>query len=1202
MTEQRIITVDGAEAVASVAYRTNEVIAIYPITPSAVMGELAEEYSFQKRKNIWGQIPDVVEMQSEAGAIGTVHGALQTGALSTTFTASQGLLLMIPNLYKIAGELTSFCMHVSARTVATHALSIFGDQSDVMACRQTGMAMLCSGSPQEAQDMALLGQSTSLTARVPFIHFFDGFRTSHQIDRLAELSDDDLREMLRPELVAGHRERALTPDDPILRGSSQNPDTFFQAQEARNPFYAACPDTMQSEMDRFAKLTGRQYHLFDYCGAPDAERVIVTLGSSGETIHETIDKMNKGGEKVGLIKVRLYRPFSLAHFAAALPDTVKSIAVLDRTKEHGSLGEPLYMDVVTALAQANAQGIIKHMPVVTGGRYGLSSKEFTPQMVSAIFKELAKDAPKPNFTVGIIDDVTHLSLEDDNDFDMGRTDLKRAVFYGLGSDGTVGANKNSIKIISEATGEYAQGYFVYDSKKAGSTTTSHLRFSPTPIQSVYLIQESDFVACHQWNFIGTVDVLERAKTGATFLLNSPHGASGTWNALPGPIQQEIIDKDLSVYVIDADKVAGDAGMGKRINTVMQTCFFAISDIMPKDEAIGHIKAAIEKTYGEKGRKIVEMNFAAVDSALDHLEEMPVPKAASSAILLPPPVPENAPDFVQKVTGMMLAGKGDLLPVSALPVDGTWPVGTTQWERRNLASEIPTWIPELCIQCNKCALVCPHAAIRVKTYDPELLEDAPEQFISMDYKAKEFGEVAYTVQVAPEDCTGCTLCVKVCPGADKANPERLSLVMQPQPALVDSERESWDFFLNLPESDRSKLRPNVKMSQFGQPLFEFSGACSGCGETPYIKLITQLYGDRLMIANATGCSSIFGGNLPTTPYTTNADGRGPAWANSLFEDNAEFGLGFRLALDKHIERSRLLIAGLEPELGSDAVNDILDAPQANEIEIFAQRARVEVLRQKLKDMDGPAAREMEQFADYLVKKEIWIIGGDGWAYDIGSAGLDHVLASGANVNILVMDTEVYSNTGGQQSKATPMAASAKFVTGGKTVPKKDLGLMAISYGHVYVASVAFGTSDAQMTRAVQEAASYEGPSLIIANAPCIDHGYDLGDSLGQMKLAVESGYWLLYRYDPRHADAGKQPLQLDSKPASIPLNDYFKNENRFMKLERSDPENYATLLAGAEAESFRRRAMFEGLAQIMPAAVEEAAEVESATPSPAAAAE
>ena len=1178
---KRQITVDGNGAVASVAYRLNEVIALYPITPSAVMGEHAEEWSVKGRKNLWGSVPDIVEMQSEAGAIGAVHGALQTGALSTTFTASQGLLLMIPSLYKIAGELISFCMHVSARTVATHALSIFGDHSDVMACRQTGMAMLASGSPQEAQDMACIAHAATLRARVPFIHFFDGFRTSHQIDKLIELTDDELRAMMDPELIAHHRARALTPDNPVVRGSSQNPDTFFQMQEARNPYYDACPEIVQSEMDRFAKLTGRRYKLFDYYGDAEAEKVIVTIGSSGETVHETVDYLNQRGAKLGVLKVHLYRPFSLEHFVRALPQTVKSIAVLDRTKEHGALGEPLYLDVVAALSQARATEAKNKVPdpVVIGGRYGLSSKEFTPRMIKAVFDELDKQSPKPHFTLGIIDDVTRLSLTEDPDFALPTDNVTQAMFFGLGSDGTVGANKNSIKIISESTGNYTQGYFVYDSKKAGSTTTSHLRFSKQPIRSAYLIDNANFIACHQWNFIGKVDVLEHAKHGATLLLNSPHGQTHTWDQLPKSVQQEIIDKQLKVYVIDAARVASDAGMGRRINTVMQTCFFAISGILPKDQAIVEIKSAIDKSYGSKGRKLVEMNYAAVDAALEHLVEMPVPDKANSMFDVSPPVPDSAPNFVKRVTGMMLAGKGDLLPVSALPVDGTWPVGTTKWEKRNLAPEIPTWIPDLCIQCNKCALVCPHAAIRVKAYDPAELDGAPSKFLSMPYKGKEFGEAAYSVQVAPEDCTGCTLCVKVCPGIDKKNPDRLSLVMEPHAPLVEQERESWEYFLQLPESDRTKLRPNVKMSQFGEPLIEFSGACSGCGETPYIKLITQLYGDRTLIANATGCSSIFGGNLPATPYTANAEGRGPAWANSLFEDNAEFGLGFRLALDKHVERARSLLEQLSGELGADFVAEILDAEQTNETEIFEQRKRVGRLRVKLNKVDDTAAREMEQFADYLVNKDVWIIGGDGWAYDIGSAGLDHVLASGANVNVLVMDTEVYSNTGGQQSKATPLGAAAKFVTGGKAVPKKDLGLIAITYGHVYVAQVAFGASDSQLTKAIHEATSYNGPSLIIANAPCVEHGYELADSLGQMKLAVDSGYWLLYRYDPRILAAGRKPLQLDCKPPSVPLTDYFENENRFAKIARQDPDHFDRLTAAAESEIRWKRALFEKLAEL-----------------------
>ncbi len=1181
MGERPTIAVDGAEAVASVAYRTNEVIAIYPITPSAVMGELAEEWSVEGRRNLWGVIPNVVEMQSEAGAVATVHGALQSGAVSTTFTASQGLLLMIPSLYKIAGELTSFCMHVAARTVATHALSIFGDHSDVMACRQTGMALLASGSVQEAQDLACIGQAATLRARVPFIHFFDGFRTSHQVDKIAPLSDDQLRAMIHEDLVAAHRARALTPDHPVMRGSSQNPDTFFQMQEARNPYYDACAAAVGQEMERFAGLTGRRYRLFDYEGDPEADRVVVTMGSSAETVHETVDRLRQQGEKVGVVKVRLYRPFALESFIEALPRSVRAIAVLDRTKEHGSLGEPLYLDVVAALAQARAAGLRDGAPepAIIGGRYGLSSKEFRPGMVKAVFDELAKDAPKPRFTLGIIDDVTHLSLTEDESFSAEGKDVKRAVFFGLGSDGTVGANKNSIKIIAETTDNYAQGYFVYDSKKAGSVTISHLRFSPEPIRSPYLTDKAAFVACHQWNFLHQFDVLERAEPGGTFLLNAPHGGDEVWDKLPRAVQRGIVEKKLAFYVIDAHSVAAETGMGGRINTIMQTCFFAISGLLPKDEAIARIKAAIETTYGAKGRKLVEMNFAAVDRALDHLERVSVPTEITSQFELPPMIPAQAPDFVRNVTGMMLAGNGDMLPVSAFPADGTWPLGTSKWEKRNLALEIPTWIPELCIQCNKCALVCPHAAIRVKAYGPSHLDDAPDGFQSMRYTGKEFGEAAYTVQVAPEDCTGCTLCVRVCPGRDKENPERLSLVMAPQPPLVETEREHWDFFLELPEADRTRIRPNVKASQFAEPLFEFSGACSGCGETPYIKLITQLFGDRSLIANATGCSSIFGGNLPTTPYTTNREGRGPAWANSLFEDNAEFGLGFRLALDKHMDQARALLGGLRLEPEDGLADEILAARQDDEAGIGAQRMRVEALRARLRAMDTAEARRLEELADYLVRKDVWIIGGDGWAYDIGFGGLDHVLATGPDINILVMDTEVYSNTGGQQSKATPIGAVAKFASGGRSLAKKELGLMAMTYGRVYVASVVFGANDAQLVKALHEAASYPGPSLIIAYAPCIEHGYDLADSLDQMKRAVAAGYWQLYRYDPRRLDAGQAPLQLDSKAPSLPMDEYLRSEGRFARVERQDPERFAELTAAAEIEVARRRAIFEKLAEL-----------------------
>ena len=1182
MAKKRLIAVDGNEAVTSVAHRTNEVIAIYPISPASNMGELADEWSAQGRRNIWDVVPEVIEMQSEAGAIGSVHGALQSGALSTTFTASQGLLLMIPNLFKIAGELTSFCMHVSARTVATHALSIFGDQSDVMACRQTGFAMLASGSVQEAHDLACIGQAATLRARVPFIHFFDGYRTSHEVNKIEELTDDDLHYMIDDDLVAAHRARALSPDNPVIRGSSQNPDAFFQMQEARNPYYDVCPDIVQETMDRFASRIGRQYRLFDYVGDPDAERVIVIMGSGAETVHETVEYLNRYDAKVGVLKVRLYRPFHRDQFVAALPASVRAIAVMDRTKEHGALGEPLYNDVVVALAEARAAGQrpTAQEPVVIGGRYGLSSKEFTPAMVKAVFDELDGDRPKPHFTVGIIDDVTGLSLKSDPAFHTEPKGVKRAVFFGLGSDGTVGANKNSIRIISENTDNFGQGYFVYDSKKAGAMTISHLRFSPEPIRSAYLIDQAEFLACHQYSFLSRIDVLKYAAPGGTVLLNAPYGKDELWDKLPRSVQGQIVDKALKVYVIDANKVADETGMGKRINTIMQSCYFAISGVLPPDEAIAQIKGAIERSYGSKGRQLVEQNFAAVDMTLDHLQELPTPELVTAVTDLPPIVPAHAPDFVKEVTAKLLSAQGDLLPVSAFPADGTWPMGTAKWEKRNLATETPVWIPELCIQCNKCALVCPHAAIRVKVYGEESLDGAPESFLSMDYTGKEFGPAKYTVQVAPEDCTGCNLCVSVCPGHDKQDPDRLSLVMHPHtyPA-PESERADWDFFLTLPEADRTRLRPNVKMSQFAEPLFEFSGACSGCGETPYIKLITQLYGDRTVIANATGCSSIYGGNLPTTPYTTNDDGRGPAWANSLFEDNAEFGLGNRLAIDKHVEHARALLTGLASELGDTLVGGILDSAQADETAIVAQRERVAALRGKLKAIDSDPARQLDRLADYLVRKNVWIIGGDGWAYDIGYGGLDHVMSTGHDVNILVMDTEAYSNTGGQQSKATTLGAAAKFATAGKTSPKKDLGLMAIAYGHVYVASVAFGARDAQCVRAFQEAESYDGPSLIIAFSPCIEHGYDLSLSLTQMQLAVDTGYWPLYRYDPRRLARGDKPLQLDSKAPTVPLSDYIRNENRFAIVERRDPELYARLVRAAEADLARRRALYEKLAEM-----------------------
>ncbi len=1181
MAARRTITVEGNDAVTSVAHRTNEVIAIYPITPSSPMGERADEWSAEGRKNMWGSVPEVIEMQSEAGAAGAVHGALQSGALTTTFTASQGLLLMIPNMYKIAGELTSFCMHVSARTVATHALSIFGDHSDVMACRQTGFAMLASGSVQEAHDMSCIGQAATLRSRIPFLHFFDGFRTSHEVAKIEEISDDELRAMIDDKLVAEHRERALTPDNPVLRGASQNPDTFFQMQEARNRFYDNCPGITQEVMDQFAALTGRHYKLFDYVGHPEAEEVIVIMCSGAETVHKTVSWLSKHRERVGVIKVRLYRPFSLDHFISVLPPTVRSIAVLDRTKEHGALGEPLYLDVVTALQEAKVAGMrpAAQDPVVIGGRYGLSSKEFTPAMTRAVFEELWRAKPRPHFTVGITDDVTGLSLPFDEHFAMDPTKVTRAVFFGLGADGTVGANKNSIKIIAENTDYFAQGYFVYDSKKAGAITISHLRFSTEPIQSPYLIREAEFVACHHFVFLEKIDVLKYAAAGATFLLNAPYGPDELWDKLPRSLQQDIVDKDLKVYVIDADRVAHETGMGARINTIMQTCFFAISGILPRDEAITQIKKTIEKTYGYKSRKLVEKNFAAVDHSLANLKEVPLHGLVTATYDVPPIVPDNSPDFVKRVTAMILEGKGDLLPVSAFPVDGTWPLGTAKWEKRSLALEIPAWIPELCIQCNKCTYVCPHAAIRVKVVEPALLEDAPPTFKTMDYKGKDFGEVKYSLQVAPEDCTGCTLCVRVCPGKDEENPERLSLEMLPQPPLRESERENWDFFLSLPEVDRTKLRPNVKMSQFAEPLIEFSGACSGCGETPYIKLATQLFGDRMLIANSTGCSSIYGGNLPTTPYTADCSGRGPAWSNSLFEDTAEFGLGFRLAIDKHTELAHILLAELAPELDGVMVDEILAANQTDEAGIIAQRERVAAVRAKLAAITRPEARALEQIADYLVKKSVWIVGGDGWAYDIGYGGLDHVIAMGRDVNILVLDTEVYSNTGGQQSKATALGAAAKFAIAGKAIPKKDLGLMAIAYGNVYVASVAFGAKDAQTVNAFREAESYDGASLIIAYSPCVEHGYDLADSLDQMALAVETGYWMLYRYDPRRLRSGEKPLKLDSKPPTRPLSDYFENETRFGSVEQRDPKRFKRLVKAAEANLKWRRAVYEKLATL-----------------------
>ena len=1183
MARSDMVTIEGNEAAASVAHRLNEVIAIYPITPSSTMGELADEWSVQGRRNIWGTVPSVTEMQSEGGAAGAVHGALQAGALTTTFTASQGLLLMIPNMYKLAGELTSYCMHVSARTIATHALSIFGDHSDVMACRQTGFALLAAGSVQEAHDMACIAQAASLECRVPFLHFFDGFRTSHEVAKIHLLSDDDLRAMVGDELVAAHRARALTPDRPVLRGSAQNPDVFFQAREACSPYYEVCPTIVQEVMERFAERTGRHYRLVDYHGHPEAERVVVVMGSAAQTAAETVDYLVAQGERVGVVTLRLFRPFSPAHLFAALPETVRGIAVLDRTKEPGSPGEPLYLDVVTVLHEARVAGRMPfpQEPRVIGGRYGLSSKEFTPAMVKAVLDELAGETPKNHFTVGIVDDVSHTSLAMDDTFDIEPPDVVRAVFFGLGADGTVGANKNSIKIIGEETDNFVQGYFVYDSKKSGAITISHLRFGPRPIRSAYLIRRASFVACSQFVFLDKYDVLEAAAPGATFLLNSPYGPDEVWDQMPREVQEEILDKQIRLYVIDAHAVARDLGLGGRTNTLMQACFFALSGVLPKDEAIAKIKESIQKTYGKKGDEVVRRNFAAVDAALEHLHAVPVPAEVSTSRTRPPIVAGVAPDFVQKVTAVILAGKGDLLPVSAFPVDGTWPMGTCQWEKRSIALEIPIWEPELCIQCAKCAMVCPHAAIRAKLYPVEALAGGPGDFLAMDYKSKgALGGQKYTIQVAPDDCTGCTLCVHVCPAKDKAEPRRKAINMAPQLPVLEQERRRYDFFLGLPEVDRTAIdKFDVKHVQLFQPLFEYSGACAGCGETPYVKLLTQLFGDRALIANATGCSSIYGGNLPTTPYTTNPDGRGPAWSNSLFEDNAEFGFGFRVAIDSHREHALQLLHGLAREIGATLVDELKTADQGSEAGIRAQRERVVALRRKLAGIDRPEARRLDTLADYLVDKSVWLMGGDGWAYDIGYGGLDHVLSTERNVNVLVLDTEVYSNTGGQASKATPLGAVAKFAAAGKATAKKDLGLMAMSYGHVYVASVAFGAKDNHTVKAFVEAEAYPGPSLIIAYSPCIAHGYDLAFGCDQQERAVKSGIWPLYRYDPRRLLAGEPPLVLDAPAGKIPVVDYMRNETRFRMVERIDPERFHRLALQAQHAAERRIAVYDHLAKL-----------------------
>ncbi|MEW6270439.1 MAG: pyruvate:ferredoxin (flavodoxin) oxidoreductase [Thermodesulfobacteriota bacterium] len=1198
MPERTMITLDGNEAAASVAHRVSEIIAIYPITPSSPMGELADEWSARGRTNLWGTVPRIVEMQSEGGAAGAVHGALTAGALATTFTASQGLLLMIPNMYKIAGELTPFCMHVAARAIATHALSIFGDHSDVMACRQTGFAMLCSASVQEAQDLAAVAHAATVSSRVPFLHFFDGFRTSHEVAKIVPLEDGALHALLDPAALAAHRERGLTPDHPQIRGTAQNPDVFFQAREAANGFYLAAPGAVQQTMDRFAALTGRAYHLFDYVGDPAAEDVLVLMGSGAETAHETVLALCARGEKVGLVKVRLYRPFSAEAFVQALPRSVKRIAVLDRTKEPGAVGEPLYLDVVAALREGGER--LAAEPLVVGGRYGLGSKEFTPAMVKAVLDELAGRAPRRHFSVGIVDDVTHQSLPVDPDFDVEPDDVVRAVFYGLGSDGTVSANKSAIKIISRETDSFGQGYFVYDSKKSGAVTVSHLRFGPRPIRSSYLVRRASFVGCHQFSLLDRHDVLEAAAPGAVFLLDAPYAPDELWQHLPREVQERIVELGLEVHVIDAHRLARELGMRGRINTIMQTCFFAISGVLPREEAIACIKKDIEKSYARKGESVVRANLAAVDATLSHLHRVEVPSAATASRVRPPIVAAEAPDFVRRVTATMLAGKGDLLPVSAFPVDGTWPVGTARWEKRNITLEIPVWDEAICIQCNKCALVCPHAAIRAKVVPPDDLAGAPAGFKATPYRGNEYPGQDYTLQVAPEDCTGCTLCVQVCPAKDKANPRHKALDMAPQAPLREAQRDHFAFFLELPEVDRTQVRSDIKHVQLLEPLFEFSGACAGCGETPYLKLLSQLFGDRALIANATGCSSIYGANLPTTPWTTNRDGRGPAWSNSLFEDDAEFGLGIRLAVDHHRDHAEALLHQLAPELGDEMVAALLAARQDDEKGIAAQRERVAALRARLARIDRPEARLLAALADYLVKKSVWIVGGDGWAYDIGFGGLDHVLSLGVDVNVLVLDTEVYSNTGGQQSKATPLGAAAKFASAGKTTAKKDLGLMAMSYGNVYVAHVAFGAKDQHTVRAFQEAESFPGPSLIIAYSHCIAHGYDLAHGLEQQKLAVGSGYWPLYRWDPRRIARGESPLQLDSGAQHVPLVDFLRNETRFRVVEQDDPERFKRLAAAARRESVRRFSVYEDLARLHLADVHAAPKAGAAAAAPAAA--
>ncbi len=1187
------VTVEGNEAAASIAYQLSEVIAIYPITPASPMGEVADAWAAAGKPNLFGTVPEVMEMQSEAGAAGTVHGALQAGALSTTFTASQGLLLMIPNMFKIAGELTPTVFHIAARALATHALSIFGDQSDVMAVRSIGWAMLASASVQEVQDMAMIAHAATLESRVPFLHFFDGFRTSHEVNKIEQLTAGDIRAMFDEEWIEAHRDRSLSPDRPVLRGSAQNPDVFFQAREAANPFYLALPGIVQETMDRFAGLVGRQYHLFDYVGAPDAERVAVIIGSGSGAVEEAVEALLGRGEKVGLVKVRLFRPFDAEKFVATLPKTTRRIAVLDRSKEPGALGEPLYQDVITALVEtwpARGDGA---MPQVIGGRYGLSSKEFTPAMAAAVFEELTKPDPKRHFTVGIIDDVTHLSLKYDPEFSTERDDVVRAVFFGLGSDGTVGANKNSVKIIGEDTPLYAQGYFVYDSKKSGSTTVSHLRFSPRPINSSYLIQKANFVACHQFGFLERNDVLDVAQDGATFLLNSPYGPDEVWDHLPTEVQEQIIRKKLKFYVVDALRVAHEAELGGRINTVMQTCFFALANVLPPEEAIARIKETIKKTYGKRGETVMRRNFAAVDGALDALHEVKVPSQVTGTPVWRLPISDDTPDFIKRVTAMMIEGKGDLLPVSALPVDGTFPTATARYEKRSIAQEIPIWDPKICIQCGLCALVCPHATIRAKAFEPSSLEGAPEGFLSVGWNGKELPGHRMTIQVAPDDCTGCGVCVDICPATSKEAAKHKAINMMPKLEHLERERANWDFFLGISDLDRTRPKVDtVKGSQLLLPLFEFSGACAGCGETPYLKLMSQLFGDRALIANATGCTSIYGGNLPTTPYSVNADGRGPAWSNSLFEDCAEFGLGFRLAVDQQTDYAQELLRRMAGQLGDERVKALLESPQETEEQIDAQRRRVAELKSFLEGLGTPEARQFLAVADALVRRSVWLVGGDGWAYDIGFGGLDHVLATGRDVNILVLDTEVYSNTGGQASKSTPRAAVAKFAAQGKATAKKDLGMIAVAYGNVYVAQVAMGANPLQSLKAFREAESYHGTSLIIAYSHCIAQGIDMTTAMSHQKEATASGYWPLYRYDPRLAGDGAHPFHLDSRKPSLPFKDFAMKEARFSMLTRSNPAQAERLMKLAQRDIDERWRFYEQMAGVERSVPERMMEVQS----------